>query len=785
MKNIFILSLLSCLFLSFTTVNKTVKITGKVVDNSTQSPLAYATISLLDSKNKKIVSGISTDDSGSFTLKVPAGIYDIKVEYLSFKTLLMEQKKILKDYDMGLIELEPDAAMLEGVDVVEERTTVEYKLDKKVFNVGKDISATGGNVSDVLDNVPSVSVDAGGGISLRGNSNVRVLIDGKPSMLSANGGLEQIPADLVAQIEVITNPSARYEASGTAGIINIILKKNKLEGFGGSIQLTSGLPANHRANINMNYKTKKINLFTNLGYRYADFFGESSLNQSTTNNEVTTNLHQIGDQERNDDHVNFYFGGDYYLNDKNTFTLSYYKNKIVNTDVTDLTFDYLSPTGVIDSTLIQKENYREPQNYNQLEIDYEKTFDKKGKKFTTSIVYDWWNDDENESISQRYEGAFIGAERNINTRDIESSKDLLVQTDFVLPLARDARLEAGFRGQVRRISSEYTATLDGESIAGFNNLLDYDEGIYGAYLQYGQKLKKFNYLLGLRTEFSDIGISDREGVFNDDKEYIGLFPTAHFTYNFSETLNTQLSYSRRINRPRFWQLNPFGGLSDIRNRFAGNPDLNPMYTDSYELGVLKRWEKITINPAVYFQRNTDFFQFVTTLDKDGYFQTMPINLSHENRIGAEISTTYNPAKWLRLSAEFNYYQFEQVGEFNDIDFHTEDDNWSTQVSSRMKFKKGISMQGTFRYRGQNKSGQNLTKAQHSLDYSISKDLFKDKANLTLNFRNILDSRIQKEIISGENYSSESYGKRVGRRMTATFAYRFNRKKSERDRMPGS
>ena len=784
MKKMLFICLLASTLLSFTKGPKTVNITGVVVDKITHSPLGYATVTIADAETQKVFGGEITDEAGRFTLSVPTGKYDIKIEYLAFKDFLLENIEITEDYDMKIISLETDESQLAEVEVVGERTTVEYKLDKKVFNVGKDLASKGGSVTDILDNVPSVSVDAGGGISLRGSSNVKILINGKPSVLAGNNGLEQLPASLVEKVEVITNPSARYEASGTAGILNIILKKNKRHGLGGSVQLTTGFPAHHRANINVNYKTEKFNLFSNVGYRYSNFFGERTRLQTVQHDGITSILNQTEDQKRNDDHYNFYVGGDYYINEKNTLTASYYHNKLVNTDVTDTKYTYWDGNGVVDSIITQVENYVEPQNYNQLEIDYVKTFDKKGRKFTTNVAYDFWNDDENEVLSKQYEIPFDGKPTHTETRDIESSKDLLIQTDFVSPLTGKSRFEAGFRAEIRRITSDYTAAINEEVVDKYDNVLNYDEKIYGAYVQYGNEIKKFSYLLGLRGEYSDIGISDRENEFRNNKKYPGLFPTAHLTYSFSETLNAQLSYSRRINRPQFWQLNPFGGLSDSRNVFAGNPDLNPMYSDAYELGVLKRWEKLTFNPAVYYQHNTDFFQFVTIMDGEGAFVTMPVNLSHENRMGIEFSTTYSPLKWLRLSAEFNYYKFEQIGEYEGTDYSAEDDNWSARANARMRFPKGLTMQTTFRYRGENQSGQTLTKAQHSLGFSVSKDLFKDKASIALNFRNILDSRIQNEIITGENFRLESAGKRIGRRISATFTYRFNRKKNERDRMHG-
>ncbi|MEL6867282.1 MAG: TonB-dependent receptor, partial [Bacteroidota bacterium] len=754
-------------------------ISGKVIDQSTQEPLEFATISILDATTQVLVAGETTDAQGLFRLRVQPGTYDIKVEFLSFKSYVLVNQDIQENLELPTIELAPNVTQLEGVEVVEERSTVEYQLDKKVFNVGKDISSQGGTITDILDNVPSVSVDAEGTISLRGNANVRILINGKPSVLTANNGLEQLPSDMIEKVEVITNPSARYEASGTAGIINLVLKKNKLQGLGLSLRLTSGYPANHQANLNANYKTSQLNLFTNIGYRYANFFGETTRNQSVQSNGLTQMLQQREDQQRNDDHYNVYFGGDYYFNDKNTLTLTYYHDKIVNTDRTELDYHFSHGQGTVDSIINQVENYREPQNFNQLQIEYNKTFDKKGQKWSSSLVYDFWNDDENEQITRNYLSPSTGTQRNILTRDIESSKDLLFQSDYTLPLSEKAQLEAGFRGELRRITSDYSASINGEFLPDFNNVMDYDERIMGAYVQYSNQIKKLNYLLGLRSEYSYIGIADQDNRFSDTKKYINFFPTAHLTYQFSEQFNMQLSYSRRINRPRFWQLNPFGGLSDIRNLFAGNPDLDPMYTDSYELGLLKRWEKFTLNPSIYFQRSTEFFQFLTTQNEAGNFFTMPVNLSDENRLGIEISTSYSPSKWLRLSAEMNYFQFQQNGTFEGVDLAANDDLWTGRINSRMRFDKGLSIQTTYRYIGQQRDGQGFNKAQQSLDFSFSKDLFGDAANIALNFRNLLDSRVFERTITEENFQLQYRSKRIGRRISATFTYRFNRKKNER------
>ncbi|WP_062058520.1 outer membrane beta-barrel family protein [Aquimarina longa] len=776
-----------CLFYSVLSlqgqISKKVILSGKIVEKQQQQSLEFATITVMDPVSNKIISGGITSIKGEFEIEIPLGTYTIKAEYISFKPYIVKNIIINKDTVLNTIELEEDNEQLDEITVVSEKTTVEYKLDKKIYNVGKDLIHKGGTISNVLDNVPSVSVDAAGAVSLRGNPSVRILINGKPSVLTENNGLEQIPAENIEKVEVITNPSARYESQGSAGIINIILKKNKRSGFGGSIQLTSGIPANHRVNVNLNYKTSKFNVFTNLGYQYANFFGEQKQLQTSRIDDFITILELNSDTKRNDSYYNFYFGGDYYFNEKNTLTASFYHNKLENTDETDFTYNYLNNNRKLDSIVSRKEEYKEPQNFNQLELTYLKTFDKKEQKLTTTIQYDFWNDDENEMIIQHRTLPISNNQTTVITKDVESSKDLLILSDFIAPLTKKSKLETGIRGEIRRITSDYTVWIDDKIAEDFDNLLNYDEHIYGAYMQYGTSIKKFNYLLGLRLEHSDIRINDDQKVFNNQKRYTDLFPTAHLTYNFTEKTNLQLSYSKRINRPRFWQLNPFGGFSDPKNLFEGNPDLNPMYANVIELALLKRWDKITINPSLYYQYQTDFFQFITTPTMEKGFVTTPVNLSHENRLGFELSITYKPIKWWRLSGEFNYYTFTQKGVYKEVNYTTEDTKWSTRFNSNMKFTKGLSIQTNFNYQGKSNSGQRFIKSQYWANLGVSKDLFKDKASITLNVSNIFDSRIDKYTVTGPKYSLVSSNIRSGRRATITFTYRFNRKKSDRDRMP--
>ncbi|CAM1346020.1 TonB-dependent receptor domain-containing protein [Tenacibaculum crassostreae] len=775
MKKVFFMLIL----LSITKLTAQITITGKVLEQNSKLPLEFATVILTNPETNQIIAGESTNENGQYIIKTKKGTYNIKVEFIGFKTKTINNFTINNSQTIPTFSLEEDAEKLEEIEITAEKSTTEYKLDKRVFNVGKDLISKGGSVTDVLNNVPSVNVDIEGGISLRGNPNVRILINGRPSVLTANNGLESIPSETIEKVEVITNPSAKYDAEGTAGIINIILKRNKKGSFGSSLQLTTGIPDNHRINYNVNYKKEKFNLFSNIGYRYMKFDGSGYLNRvnfDATNNPISFS-NRTTESTRSRSTFNIYFGSDYYINDKNTITLSYYHRNNLSKNTVDYNFDFLNSSHQTDNKIVTQEFYREPQKANQIEFNYVKTFDKKGQKFTLNLQYDFWNDDENELVNEQQLIPVTNIINTLKSRDIESSKDFLFQSDFKLPITKESHIEMGIKGEIRNIDSDYKVWDNTVLIDSLDNLLKYNERIYGAYIQYGNRKSKLQYLLGLRAEHANTGSTDRKNQFRTDKSYTDLFPTAHLTYNFNQATNLQLSYSRRIRRPSFWHLNPFGGISDRRNIRIGNPDLNPMYTNSYEVGFLKRWKKFTLNPSIYHQRTTNVFETLVTANSFGALVSKPINSGTEKRFGAELALSYSPYKWWRLSSEFNYFSFTQRGVYM-----VDDNNWSTRVNSRMKFSK-LTIQASFNYQGERESGQIFTDAQYRSDIGISKDFWNDKATLTLNMNNIFDSRERKQLITGEDYTAYRYERPIGRFSSLTFIYRFNRSKKDRDRLP--
>ncbi|QGK73813.1 TonB-dependent receptor [Flavobacterium sp. SLB02] len=755
-------------------------ITGKVIDSKTKQPLPYATIILVLSSEK--TKKVSTDDQGNYLLKNTSGNYQLKVEFMSYKTHTTNNFELNQDLVQN-ISLEEDINQLDEVNVIAEKSGVELKLDKKVFNVGKDILSRGGSANDILNNVPSVNVDVAGVVSLRGNNSVTVLINGKPSMLTNNNGLSQISSANIEKVEVITNPSAAYEAQGGGGIINIVLKKNSIKGFNASVQGGIGNPTNYNMNANVSYKTEKINLFSNLGYRDMNIYAWNKQYQRNFNNGVTTILNQNDDIKRSDNTTSIYIGGDYYINDKNTLTGSYYHSKNKSTDIIKYNYNYSDMMNKTDSIISRSQKYEEPQIYNALELNYVKTFDKKDKKWTSSLQYVFWNDDENQYIDQQRIYPDESPVSNLYTNDIESSNDIFIKSDFVNPINENSKIEMGIRSDLRAIRSDYYTILDDVLQNQFTNKLKYDENLYSAYFQFSSKIKRFNYLLGLRSELSDIKISDTKNTFNNAKNYINLFPTVHLVYNLTPKTDFQLSYSKRINRPRFWQLNPFSGLSDLRNLTVGNPDLDPMFINSFELTVLTKSGKFSLNPSVYYQHTNNFFEYIVERTSENYFINTPVNLGTENRYGAEVSATYNPTKWLRLSLDFNYYAFKQEGSYKDVSYNAKDQTWLSSFRSIIKFPKIISGDFSFRYRGKNQGVQTLTQAQYSANLGLSKDFFGDKMSVTLNVNNLFDSQIRKRETITSSYYLQSEYKTQGRYVNLTVIYRFNRNKTEADRLP--
>jgi len=790
--------------------NDQFSITGKIIDSNTKEPLEYATVILNNQETKQLSGGI-TDENGNFNIKINTGTYDISFEFISFKTIKISNKIINSSINFGTIKLSEDADELDEIVIIAEKSTVEIRLDKRIYNVGKDMTVRGGSASDVLDNVPSVDVDVEGNVSLRGNENVRILIDGKPSALvglSGTDALRQLPADAIERVEVVTSPSARYDAEGTAGILNIILRKGVATGLNGSLNATIGDPTQYRIASNINFRTKKVNLFTNLGYRNSSGPGNFLTNLSTFENESINSL-RIEDRnfERNRNGYNINVGLEYFLSKESSITGTYFFRDSDNKNLSNNIIRVFDINDILEfsDTRIQDED--EIDTTSQFALNYTNNINSSGHKLTIDFQYS-----ESEEIEKAFINDSLAEENNITTED---SKNTLIQSDYVLPIGENTQFEIGYRGEFQDLTSDFlvtrTPTLDFDP----SNNLVFKQNVNAIYSQFGSKLNKFSYLLGLRTEITDVKVRLTNTNEKFDYKYTELFPTINVGFERTEDQSFTIGYSRRLRRPRFWYLNPFESRSSQNVIYKGNPALIPTFTNSFDLGFLQKIGKLTLNSSIYFQHSINAIERVSRDEIrfiDGVNQVItirePINLASEDRFGFELTTNYNPSKKVRLSGSFNVFQQESKGLYaynkfiideisGDIiatpeiqDLGNTNNSWFTRFNATFSLPWEIQMQNRLSYRGPRKTAQSESEGIFSANIALSKDVFKEKGSLVLNVSDVFNSRKRKSTNynpSKENPTSISYQEsqwRV-RQVSLNFTYRFNqKKKQQRDRRSG-
>lgn len=802
-----------------------IKITGTVLDKDTGEPLEYATLILQSLRNPDRVTGGITDATGKFDVQTFPGRYNVRVEYLSYITYELPEQTFRTSTDLGTINLSVDVEQLEAVEVIGERTTVELRLDKKVYNVGSDLTVKGGSVTDVLDNVPSVSVDVEGNISLRGNESVRILINGKPSALSGLSpeALQQLPAEAIEKVEVITNPSARYDAEGTAGILNIVLKQSKTSGLNGSVSLTVGTPESYNGNLSLNLRRDKFNIFTNTSYRYRTGPGNALFEQQNFNPDGSTASFQdeIRDYQRQSEGFNTNVGFEFFIDSTSSITNSFVYRKSNGDDTTDI--DFFNFDAARNPTIQRNRftNELEDEEDIQYSLNFEKKFNDDGHELKIDYQYSTGSEVENSIINEVVlgENITLPTEQTIND---ESQKNQLLQMDYVLPFGKDnaSQFEFGYRGTFNNFNTDFDfGVLENgllDSDPNFSNELNYKEYVNAVYTQLGSKFGKFSVLGGLRVEASDIGVELVDTRDVNNKTYTNWFPSLFLGYEFSEKEQFTISYSRRLRRPRSRFINPFPSRSSNTNLFQGNPDLDPTYTDAYDLGYLKRWDKISFTTSVYFNNSTGVFQFITQetgdfvkIDNPGFDPNLPpdpndnpetidipvqtrtpINLATDKRYGLEFTTTYTPKRNWRLTWNLNVFQQQLRGDFTFINsqneqivqnFDADNFTWFTRFSGKVPLPGKIDFQANLFYAGPSENAQSKRKGILSTNLAFSKDVIKDKATLSLNVRDLFNSRKRRSETRTDNVFTYSEFQFRQRQINLSFLYRFNQPQNQRDR----
>lgn len=785
-------------FSQYNPETKQVSITGTILEKGTNLPLEYATVVFEDTKTKQLTGGV-TDFDGNFKFTVKSGSYNIRFEFISFKTVSLNNQNIDANKDFGTIYLEPDVAQLSGVELIGEKSTVEIKLDKRVYNVGSDMTVRGGTAGDVLNNVPSVTVDPDGTIALRGNESVTILIDGKPSGLAGinpSDIIKMLPADAIDKVEVITNPSARYNAEGGGGIINIVMKKGKTNGLNGSIVASVGDPETYGFNSSINYKTDTFNVFSNFGYNNRTNRGEAEFNSiyfdSNTPeiDDITGYMNESRTTKDIDKGYNANFGVDLNLTPSLTWTnaLTFRENSEKNPQ--NVFMDYYDE----DRVFTQTRNRFSDQKEEDYVIEYATNLTKKFKKDDHILTADF-----SVSKNQDNETAFITDQilnssnpiQYENTLNNSTRNRMLAKTDYVLPIGEDGRFEAGYRGDFSNTLTDFQVNPN----TIYSNLLEYVENVNALYVQYGNKINKFSYFLGLRWEDSHIEVNSITSSDYNTKLYNNFFPTATLNYELTEDQSVTLSYSRRVNRPRGRFVNPFSTYSSNVNLFQGNPDLDPTFTNAIEVGYLWKGSKFTLNSSIYTNLTDDSFQFIRRetgdeVDNVPVIVTTPINLSKEMRTGFEFNVNYSPYKWWRLNTNINLFSVVTRGDYTYTNYLNEEvtqnfDNdafaWFARLNNKITLPYKIDWQTNVFYRGPQKNAQGKSLSMTNVSMALSKDVLKDKMTLALNVNNMFNTMKRRNETYIEDVTS-STSEFMWRKRTVllSLTYRFNRKK-EADR----
>ncbi len=757
------------------------QITGTILDQD-QEPLPGASIVI--KQNGKLIQGTLTEFNGKFSLPAEEGDYDLEISFISFQTEKRNIKVPKSGLKLGAIILKPNNTSLNEVTIEGEANLVEFQQDKRVYNIAKDLNSAGANASEILDNIPSVEVDIDGNISLRGSQNVTILIDGKPSGLVGTDpatALRTLQSSMIEKVEVITNPSARYEAQGEAGIINIVLIKDRENGFNGNFEISAGTPDLYGAAAGLNYRTGKLNFFANLGFNYRSSPGGGFTKQTFTLADTSYAFNSIRDQTRGGSSATLRLGADYNITENQSITGTFLYRPSDGNNRVEINYDDFNEDDVLTERQSRIDEENERKQTLEGDLHYEKSLKGKDHKWTMDMRVQDSDDRENSDIQQNNSLGTGDEFQKVSNQEDEQS--FLFKTDYVRPLTKVRGIEMGARYNFRNIINNYSVSQLNdfgvyEELDLYTNNFNYIENIAAAYAIYNDGIgSKITYQLGLRGEYTGLETELVKENITNPREYFNLFPSAFFTWKINERADLQWSYSRRISRPNFRSLLPFSSFSDNRNFYSGNPDLNPEFTDSYEVGHLRYIGSATLYGGIYYRHRTGVTARIRTVDEDGFTRIFPINLAVQDAYGVELTYSQTLYKWWKVNANANIYQANNKGEYEGIDYGNENFSARGRLMSRFTFWQS-DLQLSFNLRAPRTTAQGTQEGVYTANIGWSRDIFKGDGTLTFSVRDVFNSRKRRNSSYGDNFTTESEFQWRSRQLTMTMTYRLNQKKQK-------
>lgn len=767
---------------------------GVVIDASSSKPMEFVNVALYSKKDSVLLTGTITNKQGEFSITpVKRGNYYLEINFIGFKKKTVSDIFVNKEQpvvDVGRQTLQPSNTELEGVEIVAEEQRVEYKIDRKIVNVSQDLNSRGGTAVDVLENTPSVEVDIEGNVSLRGSSSFTVLIDGKPTTLDGNDILKQLPASSIQQIEIITNPSVKYDPEGGSGIINIVMKKRKRQGFNGIVNLNAGNENTYGGDFLLNYRAKKTNYYIGAEYNNRNYPGKAEMLRETYG-DTTYFVEADRDRLWRRDGLSAQAGMDYYITDDQTLSLStrlgeYGFGFELNSQTKAYTEPATSTTYTTDESTFDRTG-----RFWEANLNYDYKLDNKGQKLELSGFYSYHDDDEKNFQQTRItDSNFDPIDNNSNeviSSEKETSYRMRFNADYTLPIRKTSKLEVGAQSKIRQEEINYT--LDTYNPAGggvdqsefSSRNFNFRQNVHSAYAIFSKEFSFISMKAGLRAEYTDRELSNTDSSETYGINRIDLFPSLHLSKKFNEKNQMMASYSRRINRPRGWYLDPFLSYADQYTLRKGNPDLEPEYTDSYEITYLRYFKKGFLSFETFFRQTNNRIERTAQLYNQDILAMTFINADRDQAFGSELMFNSKLTKWMKINTSGSLYNYKVIQEGED---DRQDLSWSLRGNATFNITKSTRLQLSAFYNGPSITSTGSRGDFFMTSMALRQDLFNDKMNLVFRVRDIFLTRGHDNITDQPTYYVNMEHKPSASMISLSLSYKINNFKRKPDMNKG-
>ena len=783
-------------------------VNGHISDKQGEN-LEFVSVSLTLKNDKSIFLGSITDSIGNYVItNVAPGEYILEASFIGYQSYDTNIKVTDKNGTISVKEivLSEDAKLLDQVEVIGQASQMRFDIDKKVFNVDQNLAASGASASEMLQNIPSVEVDNDGNVSLRNSSSVEVWINGKPSGLTEDNRaqiLEQMPAGSIESVEVTTNPSATFSPEGTAGIINLVLKKDRKAGYYGSVSLGGniniyGKPEGN-VGANFNYNSSKVDFYANVGFRLMNSTSRSltdrySFTPGTNMLDTISFLNNTTKGSRFGGGLFARMGADFHLDKKNTLSISFMghggMNKSLNsTDYTQITW------AALDSTIYNRSNSQKGMHPSyHVGLDYLYEIDSKGSEIRAGVSYGGHKRTGDYYYTQTVQKGDIAEYNQIQRLD-GRNHNAEAKVDYTQKFGTNMKLEAGLYGKWdnrKSPSRTWNEMPDGSQELEQYNDFNYNEWIGAFYATYGAKFGGFSMSAGLRTEYTNTKVATRDNETDDytytNRHYWEVYPTVFLSYAFKNNHELQANYTRRINRPRGRQLNSFRNTSDSTNIEFGNPLLDPEISSAVEINYIKSWEEHVLSASIYYRFSDNVIERVRYLDDDNVMYTTFENISKRQSLGIELVSKNKLCKWINLTTTVNGYYSKMNDVYYDTDldgtpdllYEAQDNfSWDIRLMANFIMPKNFSAQLTGGYRSPQVVAQGTSRGSYSIDLGVRKSFLNKKLNLALSVRDVLNSRRWANTTYGDNFWQYSEFIPRGTTFSLTLTYNFGNTQGKR------